>query len=71
MLWRSLSVWEAQGGVLEERMASSQAVGAAGNAGAQICNPCGCFDTEGTQVKTNEAKNLFANERTFIHWVHM
>ena len=52
-------------------MASSQAVGAAGNAGAQICNPCGCFDTEGTQVKTNEAKNLFANERTFIHWVHM
>ena len=38
---------------------------------AGCADACGCFDISNAKLKTNEAKNLFANERTFIHWVHM
>jgi len=34
-------------------------------------NPFNWLDVSAAKVATNESKNLFANERTFIHWVHM
>eukprot|EP00281_Chroomonas_sp_CCMP1168_P028067 CAMPEP_0206239832 /NCGR_PEP_ID=MMETSP0047_2-20121206/15603_1 /ASSEMBLY_ACC=CAM_ASM_000192 /TAXON_ID=195065 /ORGANISM="Chroomonas mesostigmatica_cf, Strain CCMP1168" /LENGTH=135 /DNA_ID=CAMNT_0053664549 /DNA_START=99 /DNA_END=506 /DNA_ORIENTATION=+ len=34
---------------------------------------CDCFGIppSASKHKTNESKNFFANERTFMHWIHM
>ena len=34
-------------------------------------HPLAWLDIQGANIKSNESKNLYANERTFIHWVHM
>uniref|UniRef100_A0A6U4M4B5 DUF202 domain-containing protein n=1 Tax=Hemiselmis andersenii TaxID=464988 RepID=A0A6U4M4B5_HEMAN len=34
-------------------------------------HPIAWLNIQGSNLASNESKNLFANERTFIHWVHM
>mmetsp|Transcript_17389 Transcript_17389/g.43930 ORF Transcript_17389/g.43930 Transcript_17389/m.43930 type:complete len:139 (+) Transcript_17389:183-599(+) len=34
-------------------------------------HPVAWLSIQGASLASNESKNLYANERTFIHWVHM